>query len=303
MSFVGQILSISIYTVESFKIILDLMDNSSFFSMINDLSQCCTTTYSYEKVCGLLKIIESQEIRDFDTRCTTINDMNGDCSCGSLDRSCIYTVALGLFICLTYESDSAQQLSIWKSLYTLSDIPEFSNSVFLNMLSEKHCEQFISQLFVVRDAMSSPPSDTKLPATESANLDDACLLHAKQQLHYIYDHRVDLRVSIRRMLGEAATDGLYLFVHHNPFSGQYGSGSVVNLQGKRVCAILDVVASILDGMCVRVNAEVYSVLEGVEQVESLWSVLNDLVINVLLPLHSPNEMDEWRDQLPVIQVC
>ena len=41
---------------------------------------------------------------------------------------------------------------------------------------------------------------------------------------------------------------------------------------------------------------------GGEGVGDVGSMFQDLLEQVLLPLHTPNAMVEWRDQVPVVQV-
>lgn len=279
------------------------MNISCFESIAKALSSFTSKTYTYEGISELLSAIESQQIRDFDTFCSGHYGLGKCCSCVSLNKSCIYTIGLGLLKCLSFEFETSQKLSIWKSIYALSDVPEFDNSIFLNTLNEELCEQVVSELFVGGGHILL--NQKQHVANENSDLRDACLLHTKHYVHYIYKYRVDLRAPIRKMLGEAAMDGLKFLQDHDPFKGQYGSGSLVNLQGKRICIILEIVAAIVDGMYVNENTGVYELLlveMGMSQVESLWGVLYNLMVDMLLPLHTPNEMDEWRDQLPVIQV-
>jgi len=49
-----------------------------------------------------------------------------------------------------------------------------------------------------------------------------------------------------------------------------------------------------------------NIISGLQAQEYLFSKSNSVAVallkNVLLPLHSPNDMIDWRDQIPLIQV-
>lgn len=106
------------------------------------------------------------------------------------------------------------------------------------------------------------------------------LLSVQQSIHWIYQNRVDLRSPIRKLLSsallaEATPDP-------NVKKGRYKDGG----KGRdHIGPMLDVLLCIVEGLNF-----------------SPQTSYKALLLNVLMPLHQPNEMVEWRDQIPVLQL-
>jgi hypothetical protein len=99
---------------------------------------------------------------------------------------------------------------------------------------------------------------------------------AKQCVHWIYQNRTDLRAMLRRALCDAIL-----------VEGQ-GRGRSKDAGSSR-----DHVGPLLDVLL--------CIVEGLQVSPSNAAILRDLTTHVLLPLHRPDEMIEWRDQIPVLQ--
>ncbi len=96
--------------------------------------------------------------------------------------------------------------------------------------------------------------------------------HVKFWLYWLYEIRVDLRGHLRVKINKlllGLTRGRFHECVESPLK-----------------ALLEVLRRIIDGMATPIS---YKVTMG-------------LVSNLLLPLHSSNEMTLWRDQIPVLQV-
>jgi Protein phosphatase 2A regulatory B subunit (B56 family) len=106
------------------------------------------------------------------------------------------------------------------------------------------------------------------------------LLSVQHCLHWIYQNRLDLRSAIRIMLCSTLLAETTL----DPCTkkGRYKDGG----RGRdHVGPMLEVLLCIVEGFifCPRASCKA-------------------LLMNVLMPLHQPNEMVEWRDQIPVLQL-
>ena len=92
-------------------------------------------------------------------------------------------------------------------------------------------------------------------------------------LHWLYKASVPLRSTLRVALGKRL-----LHISKHPEI----------LRRANICPLLQIVTDIVSG----INT---ACIESTE-------VLSNLINKVLLPLHEPNYMIEWRDQVAVIQV-
>jgi hypothetical protein len=109
------------------------------------------------------------------------------------------------------------------------------------------------------------------------------LIHSKKLIHWIYTYREEDRTVLRHALSKVIlSSGESEIARPTAVDGGNSKGHVAPL--------LDIVSCIISGM--RVDAE----RDG-EGEQSIASVLHD----ILLPLHAPNEMVLWRDQIPVLQ--
>lgn len=106
------------------------------------------------------------------------------------------------------------------------------------------------------------------------------LLSVQHFLHWIYQNRVDLRSTIRIMLCSALL--AETTPDPNKKKGRYKDGG----KGRdHVGPMLELLLCIVEGFSFSPQVSCKAVL-----------------INVLMPLHQPNEMVEWRDQIPVLQL-
>jgi hypothetical protein len=106
------------------------------------------------------------------------------------------------------------------------------------------------------------------------------LLSVQRCLHWIYQNRLDLRSAIRIML--CSTLLAETTLDPSMKKGRYKDGG----RGRdHVGPMLEVLLCIVEGftLCPRASCKA-------------------LLMNVLMPLHQPNEMVEWRDQIPVLQL-
>ena len=106
------------------------------------------------------------------------------------------------------------------------------------------------------------------------------LIAPQQCIHWIYQNRIDLRVIIRWSICSALLS-----------EGQAGSGAR-KARHKDGGASRDHVAPLLEVLQCIINGFL----------SPLDRAHRGLLLRVLMPLHQPNEMVEWRDQVPVLQL-
>jgi hypothetical protein len=149
----------------------------------------------------------------------------------------------------------------------------------------------------------------KLPETVSANqlkieklMHPGIALGILLQLYVrIYEHRSDLRSSFRHLLVK------YLLTvnisssskHRKPLNDSasstknttHKSPALDGGQGRsHVAPLLKILHTIIAGLPLLLSPQT-----------AQYEIRYELLVNVLLPLHLPNEMIEWRDQIPIIQ--
>ena len=128
-------------------------------------------------------------------------------------------------------------------------------------------------------AQSSSLNKDTLRALFARVLLSSNLTSAQQCLHWIYQNRLDIRPFFRRSLGSAILN-----------EGIAAPGTMKNRHkdGGRsrdhVAALLEVLICIIEGFT-----------------RPLQGAHIGLLQLVLMPLHKPNEMVEWRDQIPILQ--
>ena len=157
---------------------------------------------------------------------------------------------------------------------------------------------------MLRIVYASVESSTSFPVIKSI------LLHAKRLLHWIYKEKSEFRPKIRAQLGKllltpndelcttivsvakdsAVTGTAALSVPIVGRSSAVDAGSTMSHVGP----LLDILYQIIAGFS---TADSDSD-ERRTQSELFVHLLQD----VLLPLHKPNQMVAWRDQIPVLQV-
>lgn len=110
------------------------------------------------------------------------------------------------------------------------------------------------------------------------------LIHLKRLFHWVYSHRNADRPLLRHLLGKV--------ILSTADTGAARASVVDGGNSKgHVAPLLDLVYSIIAGLSVTTGGE------ETHCEQNMSSLLHD----ILLPLHAPNEMVLWRDQIPVIQ--
>eukprot|EP01034_Spumella_vulgaris_P029535 gene29535-36601_t len=123
----------------------------------------------------------------------------------------------------------------------------------------------------------------------------------KHLVHWFYTNCVSLRPVIRSQIGAQL-----LAVHHYKGSTN-GTGSKFSVQGTdagssraHVSHLLEILCVIIGGLTGGNIEETSTDMECASSLLQLRAV-SELLSDVLMPLHTPNEMVEWRDQVPVVQ--
>ena len=178
--------------------------------------------------------------------------------------------------------------SLWIALH-VSWSESITSSMMNQLSSLLRIENLVWNTFKVM--MNLPEFDlTKAVQSRSLNTDSVgalfrrvlmsgSLISAQQCLHWIYQNRSDFRPLIRRSLSTAMlNEGL----------AAPGATKVRHNDGGKsrdhIAPLLEVLICIIDGFGCPLQVAHIGLLKL-----------------VLLPLHQPNEMVEWRDQIPVIQ--
>ncbi len=112
-------------------------------------------------------------------------------------------------------------------------------------------------------------------------------------MHWLYSHCLPLRAALRSQIGHQL-----LAVHHYK-----GSISKFSVQGSDAGSSRAHVSHFLDILCAVVSGLSFESADGEGGASSLLQSrsVSELLSDVLMPLHAPNEMVEWRDQIPVLQ--
>lgn len=166
------------------------------------------------------------------------------------------------------------------------------------------------------------------------------LLYARRFLHYMYKHTVDsdsdsdlsmaqnqhneksnrhavsTRSFIRETIYSCMLEGLKIVTAIKPAFGAGSTGtarsnnksntegiSIGRSQCIRIASLLEVVSSIVEGWAPSgsvIASDSWNNGDG-DEVQRMRQSMHALLRHVLLPLHTPNEMEEWRDQTPLIQ--
>jgi hypothetical protein len=103
----------------------------------------------------------------------------------------------------------------------------------------------------------------------------------QQCLHWIYLNKVVLRPMIRLNLCAALLQKDSISVPASIAKARHTDGGNSR---DHIAPLLEVLICIIEGFTY------------------LKTVHTDLIMQIIMPLHSPNEMVEWRDQIPVLQV-
>lgn len=143
---------------------------------------------------------------------------------------------------------------------------------------------FYLSLIAIRRIMAlSKAVDKPIATGEDNSLPVASAIYILQQLVVrAYDARFDLRVQIRNHLVK-----YLLCVNQNSKKETVNNADGGTSRG-HVFFLLKVLQVIISGFQTTNDREIY--LQR-----------RELLVDVLIPLHLPNEMVEWRDQIPVVQ--
>ena len=142
--------------------------------------------------------------------------------------------------------------------------PEFSDDV----ASREECGLIVDWVSQLLDRIV-------LYATVAERVPVTSLRCAKHCFHWAYTQRVDMRGAMRKLLGVRL-----LGLGHGKGRGRDGGRSRFHVRH-----LLELLQSVVSGL----------------SSESTPGVRRGLLQQVLLPLHLPGEMIEWRDQVPVLQ--
>ena len=125
----------------------------------------------------------------------------------------------------------------------------------------------------------------------------------KHLLHWIYENVSPLRGVIRSQLG---VNLISVFPYHgnvNASRSRTANPATTNKwvvqstdagnSRSHVSHLLELLLPILSGI---------SRADSASDIRQQKAVLAELLTEVLMPLHTPNEMIEWRDQIPVLQI-
>lgn len=180
------------------------------------------------------------------------------------------------------ESLCIMESSIWRTLKALSTFPEYDyvqattrntrlNAELINALLQRSLLHMLCGSGSSNSSVSSVSSSSSISSSSVGSQ-----IVTKQCIHWIYQNRTDLRAVTRRAL----CDTILLEGPGRGRSKDAGSSR------DHVGPLLEVL------LCV---------VEGLQASQDNSALLRELTAHVLLPLHCPNEMVEWRDQIPVLQ--
>ena len=149
--------------------------------------------------------------------------------------------------------------SIWSTLKILFKLPEFDAKVAAD------------SCFINADTVQT---------LFRRVLVDSDLVSAQQCIHWIYQHRSDLRPLMRRSLCTTLlSERVSTFGARKSRQKDGGDGR------DHVGSLLGVLITIIEGLsCFSQTVHI------------------NLLTHVLMPLHQPNEMVDWREQIPVLQM-
>ena len=175
------------------------------------------------------------------------------------------------------ESICKIESSVWRTLKALSTFPEYDSmqATTSNARLNMDLVNVLLQRTMLQVVVGPISTSINISSSSSSNSIGNQTV-AKQCIHRIYQHRIDLRAVVRRAL----CDALLL-------EGQ-GKGRSKDAGSSR-----DHVGPLLEVLL--------CIVEGLQDSQSNAAVLRDLTSLILIPLHRPDEMIEWRDQIPVIQ--
>lgn len=137
----------------------------------------------------------------------------------------------------------------------------------------------------------------------------ALIVHMKRMLHWLYCTNASLRKCIRSALGK--------LVLQSADQIDFGSGSTAALQGgKKIKAAGAMDARDTRGHVTHCLDLLHNIIGGLDTTshssgdhagyvnagEAARFTFSRLLHDVLLPLHKPNSMVLWRDQIPVLQL-
>ena len=182
-----------------------------------------------------------------------------------------------------FEKNEVHELKLtyfWDSILSLISLPELDVK-FASTLSH-FTVQFMSSIFqlIIMLSCTYDPPPQKLQAIKVIRTSKSGLKLSRTLacfVHWIYQHRLDLRPYIRKLL----CSSLLTLGDNAGFRKDAGAGPV----RAHVQPLLEVLLPIISGLPLLDDTSVYS----------------NLLDKVLIPLHQPNEFIEWRSQVPVIQ--
>ena len=218
--------------------------------------------------------------------------MNGAIA-AARNRSSCSTAAAGGNIASEHE---VQLWSLWK--YTWEHPGEFDQKAASSCaeLSPKFFKTLVQRLVTLATKGAS-----SVYGAAAVGAQAACIRMSQYCLHWVYASRCDLRSTIRDFLSDAL---------RNMGTGGSGGGGLAEPGAGRpmqvpmdagssrlhIKPLLQVLYAIICGLGNKQTISMSTSTSG----SPLWNLPERMLLNVLLPLHTPNEMVDWRDQNPVL---
>ena len=235
----------------------------------------------------LVHLIKSKELRDIEDIWTISASAN------------VYSAVYGMLTAITMSKDAELQVALWEAIYSISDFPEFDNKVFMGLLNDEFLVKFIKFQFTHCNKLCSMAIPFNKPdiIAQQTKLHTILIEYSKQFLFYCLVHCTSKRSVILTQLHKSLSENLKYMMLPKKYSV---SGNVLCSRyiSKQIASVLTVMSSVISGC----QSEPLVSAESREHAQPLVGYMHRVLVQLLLPLHLPNDMEEWRDQIPVIQV-
>jgi len=258
------------------------MSTASFDTSLENLcSDSCTQDEVVESAALLHAFVATSEIRDFDW----VTAGGSSLYLGVYKQLKRVWLSKSAFSTSQTETEEAL-LQIWNYVVTL---PEFDHSYAssLDILSETFTTAMLLRLVGITTSASFAT------CTHSKGV----VVHIKRIIHWLYKENVSQRKFIRTSLGK--------LVLQTADQIDFGSGSTSTAPvDKKVKAAGSVDARDTRGHVTHCLELLHCIIAGLDIAdgEAAHFTFGRLLHDVLLPLHKPNSMVLWRDQVPVLQL-
>lgn len=170
---------------------------------------------------------------------------------------------------INYNEYYEREKQIWDIWYLMLSFEEFDFPFASNLINLQYCVTLCENIKKVVDMISEK--------IKSDNFTNSFIQNRINLLHWMYLNKVDIRIELKKLLISMV---LY-HSNHSTHTRQLDGGN----SRCHVNYLLELFLSIIKGYQLPLSIENKSIL-----------------VNVFLPLYLPNEMIEWRDQIPLLQV-